>query len=494
MSGRPSRAAVADRIAVRQELWRKGNLRYLCDTGKPKTDTCSICVQKHVGQLGVYDAIKAAPGERFYLEFSRRRGKTFFLCILAIEYAISHPNAQIHYAAGTVKAVKKMVRPNMRRILRDCPDELRPKWNGLDSEFVFPNGSVITVAGCDSGNYENLRGTESHLVIVDEAGFIDELDAVLDDVLMPMTLETGATVIISSTPPRSLDHYAAKIAAECQKSGRLFHQTIYDNPRLTDSQVENYIRKAAGSRDVGAFKRSTTFRREFLAERIADANAMVVPEWIDQAAHLVWEPAEHPPFRDTYVSMDIGFRDGWGVLFAYWDFKAALLIIEDELLFFGQKTNVVAAAIKDKEKQLWGDHKVYRRISDNDLLTIADLSEHKLYFSATAKDDKENQVNRIREWVAAGKIVVSPRCVNLIAQLAKTVWNERRDDYIRTDEGHGDLLDALIYLGRNIDRQRNPYPVDNSVPDNMYVVRRQNNQSAEGATVLQMVGLRSRRR
>jgi hypothetical protein len=309
-----------------------------------------------------------------------------------------------------------------------------------------------------------------------------------------MTQETNATIIVSSTPPRSLDHHAAKVAAQCQKQGRLFHQTIYDNPRRTDAQTEAYIRKAAGSRDLAAFKRSTTFRREFLAERVADENAMVIPEWIDQAPNLIWEPEKHPPFRDPYVSMDIGFRDGWGILFGYWDFKAALLIIEDELLFFGQKTNVVATAIKEKERQLWGDHKVYRRISDNDLLTIADLSEHKLYFAATAKDDKENQVNRIREWVAAGKIVVSPRCTNLIAQLSKTVWNERRDDYIRTDEGHGDLLDALVYLGRNIDRQHNPYPVDNSIPDNMYVVRRQHNQSADGATVLQMVGLRSRRR
>jgi len=471
-----------------EAMWRKGNLRYKLDNGQPNQGDCTICGAVHVGQKGIYDGIKASPGHKWFLGMSRRRGKTYLLSVLAAEYAISHPNAQIHYAASTAKAVKKMVRPNFRKIFADCPADMRPKWNAVDSEYRFPNGSIITVAGCDNENYENLRGTESNFVIVDEAGFIDHLQAVLDDVLLPMTLETNATVVISSTPPRSLDHYAAQVAQECQANGRYFHQTMYDNPRLTGEQLEKFLSKLAGSRDVEQFKKTATFRREMMGEFIADSEAAVIPEWLEQSSLLCAEVVK-PTYFDTYISSDIGYRDGWGILFAWWDFKNARLVVEDELLYFKTRTEIVAAGIKRKRDELWGDKKVYRLISDNDPLTIADLATHGLYFSPTAKDDKENQVNRVREWVQSGKLVVSPRCQKLLFQLRNTVWNEKRDDFVRTREGHGDLLDALIYMCRNIDRQRNPYPNDQQFMSDDFFVMPNKRRQGENRVVFAMLGI-----
>lgn len=462
--------ATISRKQAAEAAWRKGTLRYKLDNGQARAEPCAICAATHVGQKGIYDAIKASPGQKWFLGMSRRRGKTYLLCVLAAEYAISHPNSQIHFAASTAKAVKKMVRPNFRKIFSDCPEDMRPKWNAVDSEYRFPNGAILTVAGCDNENYENLRGTESHLVIVDEAGFIDQLQAVLDDVLLPMTLETNATVVISSTPPKSPDHHASAVAQECQGNGRYFHQTMYDNPRLTGEQLEKFLRKMAGSRDVEAFKKTATFRREMMGEFIADSEAAVIPEWLEQSSVLTAEVVK-PPYYDTYVSSDIGYRDGWGILFGWWDFRNARLVVEDELLYFKTRTETVANGIKRKRDELWGDKKVYRLVSDNDPLTIADLASHGLYFSPTKKDDKENQVNRVREWVQSGKLIVSPRCQKLLFQLRNTVWNERRDDFVRTREGHGDLLDALIYLCRNIDRQHNPYPADaEPLRDNYFVM------------------------
>ena len=39
-----------------------------------------------------------------------------------------------------------------------------------------------------------------------------------------------------------------------------------------------------------------------------------------------------PPFFDGYVSMDLGAVDLTGILFAYYDFRANKIIIEDELI------------------------------------------------------------------------------------------------------------------------------------------------------------------
>lgn len=45
---------------------------------------------------------------------------------------------------------------------------------------------------------------------------------------------------------------------------------------------------------------------------------------------------------DRYVSIDIGWRDGMGVLFAYWDYRRAVLIIQDEMLMFKKTSKEVA--------------------------------------------------------------------------------------------------------------------------------------------------------
>lgn len=487
MPAKPAAKPVLSKKAAAALMWQRGNLRYKLDNGQPDAGDCTICGQVHTGQKGMYDAIRASPGQKWFLGMSRRRGKTFLLCVMAVEYAISHPGAQIHYAASTAKAVKKMVRPNFRKILADCPAELRPKWNAVDSEYVFPNGAIITVAGCDNENYENLRGTESHFVVIDEAGFIDHLQAVMDDVLLPMTLETNATIVISSTPPRSLDHYSVDVARECQQAGRYFHQTMYDNPRLSQRQLDAFLRKLAGSRNVDEFRKTATFRREMMGEFVADSDAVVIPEWMEQSGISVTDVLR-PPYFDTYISSDIGYRDGWGILFAWWDFKNARLVVEDELLYFKTRTEIVANGIKRKRDELWGEKKVYRLISDNDPLTIADLATHGLYFSPTAKDDKENQVNRVREWVQSGKLFVNPRCQKLLFQLRNTVWNEKRDDFVRTKEGHGDLLDALIYLCRNVDRQHNPYPADAGPSRDNFFINPWRKQK-ENRVVFAMLGL-----
>ena len=124
----------------------------------------------------------------------------------------------------------------------------------------------------------------------------------------------------------------------------------------------------------------------------------------------------------------------------------------------------------------------------SDPLTIADLATHGLYFSPTAKDDKENQVNRVREWVQSGKLFVNPRCQKLLFQLRNTVWNEKRDDFVRTKEGHGDLLDALIYLCRNVDRQHNPYPADAGPSRDNFFINPWRKQK-ENRVVFAMLGL-----
>jgi hypothetical protein len=451
-------------------------------------------------QRDMYDKIHAQQGGKFYLNCARRIGKSFTLCIIAVEYAIRYPGSQIKYAAPTQKAVKKIVRVHFKKIFKDCPAKLRPVYNRVDGEFVFPNGSIIVAAGCDNENYENLRGTESHLNIVDECGFIDDLKYIVDDVLAPMTMDTGGKTLLASTPPRSPGHEAFSIAQELDALGKYARITIDQaadsgGKRLTRAIVDAYIDEQRGGRSVEEFKASSTYRREYLAEFVVDQDWAVIPEWTVEREGALMKSVETPALYDGYVSTDMGHVDGWGTLFGYWDFRNARLVIQREILKFKSRTDLVATEIKKVEKELWeadaektkglrqsyhgkGGGYPYLRVGDNDRLEIANLSSHGLPFIPTKKDNKELQVNQLREMVASGQLIVDPSCKELVFQLRTTCWNSTHSSFERTEKGHGDLLDALVYMVRNVQRNRNPYPdAVYNIHETMYAPRASNTSS-----------------
>jgi hypothetical protein len=53
---------------------------------------------------------------------------------------------------------------------------------------------------------------------------------------------------------------------------------------------------------------------------------------------------------------------------------------------------------------------------------------------------------------------VDPRCVRLITQLGSTIWDEKRNEWVRTAKDHGDLIDDAVYISRTINRHRDPRP------------------------------------
>lgn len=437
---------------IKHQAWRRGILRWK--------------LRPH--QQSVYDKIKATQGGSFYFNKARRIGGSYMLAVLAIEVCLAKDGAQVKYAAPTAKAVRKIITPNIRKILRDCPKQLKPKFSLIEGQWQFPNGSILSVAGCDNQQYQNLRGTESDFICLDQVGFIDDLDYILNDVLMPQVQDTNGVIVLTSTPPRSPAHESFKIAAAHKASDRYAHVTVWQNQHRTPEQHKKFFQQMADSKGMllEEFYSSTTFRRQYLGQFVADEQRSVVPEW-NQALqrHITNVSGKSiPEYRDRYVSLDIGWRDGMGILFAYWDYKRAILVIEDQLLLFKKTSKQVSQAVRTKEIQLWGKDQPFLRISDNDLQTIADINSHGLTFIPTRKDDKQLQVNNLREWIRGYKIWINPRCRRLISQLGSTVWNQQRTSYERNSEGHGDLLDALVYLVRNVRRDRNPYPGNYGMP------------------------------
>ena len=458
-------AAVSKKDAVRQ-LWKMGNLDY----------------KRHASQVNMKSYIDTASKQIVPILASRRLGKSFEVLLEAVELCNSKKYAVVKYICPKLKMVKTIANFNMRIILEDCPDEMRPEWKENDKIWRFPNGSEIQFAGTDNGSHESLRGGSADLCIVDEAGFCDHLEYVIKSILRPTLLTTGGKIIMISTPSKSSDHeFIQKYVLPLKNAGKLLILNIHDNPMLTPEIIEEL------KLDYPTGDQDPHYRREYLCEIIRDKDSVVIPEFDPKKELEIVKEWDRPPFYDAYTSGDVGFRHLTVYLFAYWDFKKATLVIEDELVMNGPEMTTEKLAERIKEKELENFHQVnaegektahpiYMRVMDNNLIMMNDLNRlHGLPFLATDKDNKEAQINNVRMMLSNNQIIINPRCKHLIYHTKGASWKEGNsvnrvfaelsdtpDHGVRG--GHADALDALIYLVRNIVRSKNPYPANWGIP------------------------------
>jgi phage terminase large subunit len=445
------------------KLWRLGNLEWKLRG-----------IQKEMRK-----AIVDNPGKRATFLVSRRSGKSFTMCAVATETCIKTPNSIVKYVCPKQKMVKTIVNPIMRVILEDCPPDLKPEYKEADKKYVFPNGSEIQFAGSDSGNIESLRGGFAQLCLLDEAGYIDDLDYGVKSVLSPTTKTVGGKIVLASTPSRSPDHeFMTKFVEPADAEGTLIKYTIYDNPMFTQEIIDETVAEYSGGIN------DPQFRREYLCEIEVDSETKVIPEYTSELEKDIVTQQDLPPHFDVYVSGDPAARDLTVILFGYYDYLNAQLVILDELVLGGKNTHIttqeIADGVRRKEKLLFtnkltGEVKQpYMRVMDNNnLILLNDLfSEHGLQFFPTAKDNKEAQVNKLRMWLKQGKVIIHPKCVNLRYHLKMARWkidrngNRKGFEHVgatsdgRLKENHCDGVDALLYMVRNVDINKNPYPLD----------------------------------
>lgn len=441
-----------------RSLWRRGIVNWKLDTN----------------QMDMHKLATESKHPTVVIGSSRQLGKSFFLCTLAIETCLKTPNVIVKYIAPKVKDVRRIIAPLIRDITHDAPDDIRPSYRTNEHVFRFQNGSEIQLAGTDNGHAESIRGNRAHLCIIDEAGFCDDLSYIVNSILIPTTTTTGGKIVMASTPPKSPDHDFMFFMRKAEQDGAFVKKTIYDNPRLSKEDIQR-LADAVGGVD------SIDFKREYLVELITSADDAVVPEFSKEIRERIVREWTRPPYADGYVSMDIGFRDLTVILFGYYDFRAAKLIIEDELVFQGKQmvTDTVAAAMKMKEKELFtnslGDFKepLIRVADNNNLILLNDLVvKHQIVFIPSQKDNAEAALNNMRMMIKNERIIINPKCRTLIAHLEGAVWNKARNSYARSaDKGHYDAVDACKMLCRILNTTRNPYPAgfDLNITENFHV-------------------------
>lgn len=435
---------------VQNELWRRGILAWKLDAN----------------QKALYDLFYNSEHKIHSWLLARRSGKSWSLCIVALEQCIRVPNSIVKFVAPTKSQVTGYLRDLMNQILEDCPEDMKPEFRQRDYIYYFKNGSEIQLAGSDAGHAERLRGGSSHISIIDEAGDVKQLGYIMRSILLPTTLTTHGKIIIAGTPPKDgSDHDFVKLIETAEANGSLIRRTVYDNPRLTPEDVANTAALMGG---IG----SDEFRREFLCEIIKDGTTSVIPEFTAELEKEVVKEWPRPPFFDAYESMDLGFKDLTVILFGYYDFRAAKLIIEDEYVTSGVEMQLpkLIKDMREKERGLWFNvltnelKKPYLRISDINYIVTTEISRasnNEINFIPAKKDDNDAAINNLRVMLASKKVVINPRCKTLIRHLRNVKWASQKNKtkFARSpDNGHYDAVDALKYMIRHVGYTKNPYP------------------------------------
>lgn len=480
MSREQRRAA---QVLARRQSWQDGELKYKLNPSQQKA----------------YDHYWATSG-RFVFEWGRRCGKTFTMCLIAIEVCLRKRGARVVYGALTLTSLDKYVHPAIKKILEDAPPECRPAYSEKHYRYTFPNGSVIDLFGCDDERKADRgRGPEMDLACIDEAGFNKILRYVLREVLKPQALTTGGRLLVGSSPAKEPDHPFTRICELAEATGNYSHATIWDNPLLTPEQIEAYVAEDARDEgygdDIESYMASPEFEREYLARRVINQLLVVLKEF-DKYVDRVVGRVDRPEFYRAFTVVDPGGRHPYAALFGYWHFLEAKLVVEAELNMSGCTTEEFQASLKAIEERLWGVERYdgtliglpktqegikklpdfiqeavfkqapqqpWMRWSDTNVGFIRDMYKlHKVVLVPTEKTDLQANVNHLEVHIRSGRILIDPDCRDLIRQGKNTLWkNDQRTEFKETEiQGrveHGDLVACLNYMVRMMNTG-NPYP------------------------------------
>lgn len=462
-----------------QDAWRRGIAsRCILDTSGPTGGQ-----QAWVRML---DAIP--PGGWAALEVSRQRGKTFTTLVWMFQHLGLRPERGVFLAQTGANSYKIV-----EQFIRDVGSHLPPEWDVrmVGDEVRFANGSELAVFGTDNGQFRRSRGRNAHRVILSEAGFYSSLEEV-ESVYTKQLQTTGGVGVYESSPAESPTHTFARRCDAAQAVGRYVRDTFWSNPRVDHEGIILGEMQRLGLTREQLFA-STEFRRELLAERVTEETRAALPSWTPEARAELVREWPRPMHFDAYAAIDTGrWGDPHAALFAVHDPSSNTVTVEAELELASVRTDTdqFATALKSVESSLWGvsrwdgtllgvrhedlarlpefaawwiseaaPRQPYLRVSDPDPRVQMDFqSRHGMAVVPSEKHDKALWVDFVNQLVRERRLRVLPSCVRLLEQMSSTLWNRTRSEWERTDRDHGDLIDCLVYLLRNVRWNRDCRP------------------------------------
>lgn len=455
----------SEREEAKKLAWSLGRLQYLLRNTQRKIKAKWI-------------ESKSA-SRKFYIESTRRLGKSSLLLMLFTEECISSPNRKCGFFAPVKDGLLDYIEPLIAKTFEDCPDNLRPYFDRQRFllRFKHPEGdSVIIFRGSNNQQHRVRRGQEFHLAGIDEARDVDNLNELITSVVFPSLFSTDGYMIISSTPADTRSHPLFEIRTRAKVEGWYIEIPIWDASKIDPLAYPEKLIQEWKEETLKSPDGQDIWEREYECKWVINRRKMAVPEWKTEEMVLPLSRDLYYQFYHHYTAIDWGYKDFTAILFATLNFKKARLEVEAELTYSGKdvRSDLLADKMKLNYSHLWGDdwHNGGQISDSADPILINELNKFKgMNFTPVAKAHTlEAMLNEFRVLVAQGKIVVDPKCQMTIHALETAIWDDNRK---KLDQDvfahHFDHLMALVYMTRQIDWNYNPIPKDFMV-DNVRII------------------------
>lgn len=406
----------------------------------------------------------------------RRLGKSYLAAAICIERCLALPDQEVRLIAPTDKDCEKISRPQIDLILRRCPNHLYPHQSG--NKYVFKNPmwnkdaySTLYLEGSEHKKGNRQRGVASDIVVLDEFRDMEDPDYLIDDIIrFHFAQRHKPLLLIISTPPATMDHpMVRRFIPESMAKGGYKCIPITENPDFSEEDRRALLQNGD--------ENSIWWRREALCELIPDPRGLIIPEFAElqhlentQPAYsvVVVQSYKRPPFYFPRVCIDFGNKDYTAALYYYVDWRAQLLVIEDEVWINRSNTRKLRDVIMGKAAEVFPNppHSILYEADMTPQLQMDMAELLNFIILPVDKTEKAASIIALRDTVRQKKIrIVAPKCTRLLYQLANGTYSESNPkEFVRKvddpDMGHCDALAALIYGHRRAMWRSNPYPVE----------------------------------
>lgn len=390
--------------------------------------------------------------KRIIVICSRRSGKTELNARKIIKTLMKKKHRVLYLNKTFTNAINQMwnIIEDLCKKLNFMPVESKK----TEGTMTWSNGSFLKFEGvADISAVDKLRGFSWNLIVLDEVGHIKNVQYLIDEVLTPSTADyADSQILFSGTPPRTKNY-----AVTLWNSGiKKYHWTLKDNPFIPNAA--EFIEQVC--KEKGITIDAPFIQREYFGVVGAfDTDAMVYRNFktydkLPSDIHI----------DKVYIGVDFGFVD----------YNAIVNVIVDNL---HKKCYIYRC---DKFNKAGYDEVVFhiRQAYENaqalllenaiddrgNIIIITDTNEPTMCFDLNKKYglptekaykyDKAAGINELASAMRTGQVLVQESLENVKEECEATVWKRDENDVIipeiDDDVYHPDIMDAILYVSRNV--------------------------------------------
>jgi hypothetical protein len=398
----------------------------------------------HTGQIPIGQALFYDRIREIFLECGRNFGKTEFIDYAVWRTAMTTPNSTNYIFYPLLKQAKEVIWKS-KRVLEFGPSDWIAGTNDTELRITLKNGAFIKLDGSD--NTESYRGVKiknGSLVVMDE---FKDFKPEFYEAIEPNFID--AYVLIAGTPPERDDCQFIEVADEFARNPKKVHfnRTCFDNPHisrdfLNSKRDELYIK---GDGDI--------WEREYLAKRVKGGKRSIFPmiSSFETTPHrdLIREISRDKSSLEWYIIADPGSATCFAQLFVAINPYTRMIYMLDEIYETdAAETSVgkIGRKMIEKRNELFEFKESWELGHDE----AAKWYENELFdqFGIDSlpvkkkESDKETGLSLIKDIFIEGKIRISDRCKNLMAEMGNYVKD--RNGKIPKENDH--LIDCFRYL------------------------------------------------